>query len=217
MRLGLAMTAILSFLLGAGVAVGVTTWRARHRPGAPDATALETTGPVRTVVAPPADLPRLSAPLTQPTPSSEDAELTRRAEASGSVVLDPSFSSYMIPKLGEALTLLTRAKRGQLLELSCRARSCVARLQWPPEIDAQGRDADPLTFAPDEPGCTREMVPSRAEQLAASGAPVRVSFYYQCNKWIQQLMNTEETRQQPSAEAESAQAESDPAASPEAK
>jgi hypothetical protein len=73
-------------------------------------------------------------------------------------------------------------------------------LQWPPETDAQARDANPLLFAPDEPGCTREMVPPRAQQLAVSGAPVRVSFYYQCNKWIQQVMNADETRQEASPE-----------------
>jgi hypothetical protein len=213
MRLGLAMTAILSFVLGAGVAVGVTTWRARHRPGAPEPLGA-TERPARTVAAQPTDLPRLSAPLPQPAPASEEAELTRRAEASGSMVLDPSFSSHMIPKLGHALTLLTRTKRGQLLELSCRARSCVARLQWPPETDAQARDANPLTFAPDEPGCTLEMVPSRAEQLALSGAPVRVSFYYQCNKWIQQVINDDEPRPSPEEKQEP---ESDPeSASPKA-
>jgi hypothetical protein len=178
MRLGLLVAAALGCVLGAG-STALILWPRRL---APPAETAEPPAPPPARAADPPGAPRLLPPVV-PAGGAED-ELTRRARTSGAPVLDPAFVARMVPVLTRGLAFLAARKRGKLLEVRCESRACQVRLRWPPE-SAQGRTQDPLLLAPVEPGCTRDMLPPREEQLRATSDPVEVSFFYQCPGWVE--------------------------------
>src|SRR4051812_33786981 len=134
MRLASFLRVTLSFALGAGSAVVVVKLRGRSTAGPPVAP--------EAVEAPsaPQAWPKLSAPFV-PTGArcddGEDAEFVSRARASGAPTLDPIFAARMVPKLSQAMGSLVLNRRGELLEVRCQARICVARVRLPPEVQAQ--------------------------------------------------------------------------------
>jgi hypothetical protein len=195
----------VSFALGALAALIVVKAASRLTP--PVVSAEPTVrAPVVEEPRPPPRRPPASA-LVQLLPP-EEADFAARARTDPGATLDPSFAAHMLPKLSRAALYLARVQHARLLELRCEARTCVARFQWPPE--AQGPPArDLAVFAPEEPGCTVEVLPPRGQQQRTF-APLRVSFYYRCPDWVEQVIATQEPVQ-PAETPEAAEQEPAPA------